>query len=313
MTRSTALSDHVTRYLATLETQRRYSAHTLRNYGHTLGLFIDFCTDHLDAPLQVQDVDTLEARSFRAFLAQRRGEGVGAATLRLDLSALRGFFRYLQRETGHYPKSLARIRAPKLPERLPRPVSEGDMGKLLTSSTANGWQGARDTALLALLYGAGLRISEALSLTMDDTPLGDHLTLTGKGGKMRQVPILPVVREAVAAYRAALRSDKKAGLYEIQWTEDTPPPLFFSATGRRYTPRMAQKLIQSLRQTLGLPDDTTPHALRHSFATHLLARGGDLRAIQELLGHGSLAATQRYTKVDAAQLMAAYRHAHPRG
>jgi integrase/recombinase XerC len=287
-------------WLSMLKAERRASAYTLRNYAATLERF----ARHIGAPFKAKRLARLEARDFRAFLAARREEGVGAATLKLDLSALRSFFAHLRRRHGIDNDAIAVMRAPTAKERLPRPVSERDAERLLAMSAgreAAPWLGLRDAALLMLLYGAGLRISEALSLRQRDAPLGEGLRIAGKGGKSRDVPILPAVAEAIEAYRRAL-----------PFAATPEGPLFLSVRGKPLTPRLAQRMMEERRRALGLPDWATPHALRHAFATHLLSAGGDLRAIQELLGHSSIAATQRYTKVDAERILSVYERTHPR-
>lgn len=310
------MADAAQSFLQSLEHERRLSAYTVRNYGQTLVAFELFLAGHLDEDADLKTLMTLEQRDFRSFLAARQSDGIGAATMRLDLSAIRTFFKYIDRQTGLKNPKLAMVRAPKLPVVLPKPVTDKDAKKLIKASDENDdWQGARDKALFTLLYGAGLRLSEGLGLTWAETPLPQSLTLTGKGNKQRMVPLLPAIGEAVRAYQEKLLADKEASLFPAKWTvqnPDAPVPLFFSKTGKVLSPRIAQRIMASLRQNLDLPLSATPHALRHAFATQLLAKGGDLRAIQELLGHSSLAATQRYTKIDAAGLLKTYQKAHPR-
>ncbi|MEL7029714.1 MAG: tyrosine recombinase XerC [Pseudomonadota bacterium] len=299
-----AVQGHARAFFEHLRDERRYSPYTLRNYSHALELFFDFLTEHLGGPSRLDDLRGLKASDFRAFLAKRRASGATAPTLRLDLSAVRAFFRFLERR-GVLASTAARAaRGPKAPKRLPRPLSERDARAVVEASAAPGadWQVMRDQALFALLYGAGLRISEALGLRDGDAPLGQAIEIRGKGGKSRRAPILPVIRAMVEAYRAA-----------CPYPGEADGPLFYSARGKPLSPRMAQARLQAIRAGLGLPETATPHALRHSFATHLLAAGGDLRTIQELLGHASLAATQRYTEVDAERLLSVYDEAHPKG
>lgn len=320
-------------YTARLEGERRLSPYSLRNYNHTLDLFIAFLQDHTGEVITAPLLAELEARDFRAFLAMRTMAGLAAPSLRLDLSAIKGFYRYIQMQTGLNNLALGAVRGPKLPPRLPKPLTRHDAstlcaatnphpsaeqashkpkdGKTLPHKDKPAWQRARDHALLTLLYGAGLRISEALSLRWQDAPLAQSLTIYGKGGKTRIVPVLDQVRTTIADYQRALEQDREARLFPASFEQ--VPPLFYAARGGKYSPRMAQKLIQELRIALALPESATPHALRHSFATHLLSSGGDLRSIQELLGHSSLSATQRYTAVDADGLQKIHRQAHPRG
>ncbi|MCI5044719.1 MAG: tyrosine recombinase XerC [Aquisalinus sp.] len=305
-------------FLSVIESQKKYSPYTLRNYEHTLSLFEAFLTEHLGHTPHLRDLATLRLMDFRAFLASRKNEGLGASTLRGDLSAIRSFYKFLKKTYGLDNPELKTLRSPKLPPRLPRPLARQDAENVRDTlaekhQQQDDWQAARDLALVTLLYGAGLRISEALALNWTDAPFGDSVRINGKGGKTRLVPILPAIHDAIARYRTALWADKKAQRYPDLWDETVEPaPLFFSARGKKLSSRMAQKTMQDLRTQLGLPDSATPHALRHSFATHLLSASGDLRAIQELLGHSSLAATERYTAVDNEELLRAYKAAHPR-
>lgn len=291
-------------FLTHLTAERRASRYTARNYGATLERFLDFLCDYLGAPPRAAALARLDARAFRSYLAARKAEGLGGASLRLELSALRSFFAYLRRREDIDNDAIAAMRGPKMKERLPRPVSEADADALIEAAGKGdgpAWVRARDAAIFTLLYGAGLRISEALSLRWVDAPLGVRLRIIGKGSKTRDVPLVKVVREAVAAYCDV-----------CPYAKEPQAPLFYSVRGKPLSARLVQRTMQKHRAALGLPDSATPHALRHAFATHLLAAGGDLRAIQELLGHASIAATQRYTKVDAARVLAVYEAAHPR-
>lgn len=299
---SKPLANAVDAYLAHLKAERRASPYTLRNYGATLRRF----TSYLEAERRATGLAALarlDPADFRSFLASRREDGATAPTLKLDLSALRSFFAWLSRREGIDNDAIASLRGPRLKDRLPRPVSETDAERLIEAAQTakTPWVAARDAALFTLLYGAGLRISEALSLRRRDGALGERLRVLGKGGKHRDVPILPAVRDAVASYAEL-----------IPFAREPESPLFLSVRGKALSPRLAQRMMESHRRALQLPDSATPHALRHAFATHLLSAGGDLRAIQELLGHASIAATQRYTKVDAERLLSAYETAHPR-
>jgi integrase/recombinase XerC len=316
-----SLTDLRSAFTEKMQVELKRSGHTARNYNHTLDLFEAFLTDHLESFQGTEDLMALEARDFRAFLALRKKEGLAAQSLRLDLSAIKSFYKFIHQTTGLHNPALATVRGPKLPPRLPRPLAATDTDKICTGAantdTQSDWENARDTALVTLIYGTGLRVTEALSLNWEDLPIKNSLVITGKGNKQRMVPVLDTVTKAVTAYTKELNKDKTAKAYPVTWNPHTndnrTAPLFYSRTGKAFTPRMAQKLMARLRDKLGLPPSATPHALRHSFATHLLAAGGDLRAIQELLGHSSLAATQRYTAVDAEALLATYRKAHPRG
>ncbi|MGB3712475.1 MAG: tyrosine recombinase XerC [Erythrobacter sp.] len=241
---------------------------------------------------------------MRAHLASRRADGLSNASAARELSALKAFIAFARAETGDPDPAAPRIRGPRLKKGLPRPVTPDEavgLADTIEAVASEDWVGARDRAVLLLMYGSGLRIAEALSLEGRDAPLGDTLQVTGKGGKQRIVPILPITREAVAAYAAACP-------YPLSAKE----PLFRGAKGGPLSQNMVQKAMARARRALGLPDTATPHALRHSFATHLLGAGADLRSLQELLGHASLGSTQIYTKVDAASLLETYRTAHPR-
>ncbi|WOI52039.1 tyrosine recombinase XerC [Parvularcula sp. LCG005] len=299
------------RFMRTLIDERRLSPHTVRNYQHTLDEFSAFLKAHTDARPTLQTLGQLKTADFRAFLAHRRKDGVGIATVRLDLSALRTFYRYLWREAGVSMAPLSALKSPKLPKRLPRPVPAVAAGKLSSGAArierAAPWQQARDQALFCLLYGAGLRIAEALDLDRDDVPPpGQPLRVLGKGGKTRDVPLLPAVTDTLQAYLTALDDSP------LQLNDGPDAPLFVGARGGRLSAGVAQKTMRQLRPALGLDDTATPHALRHAFATHLLSAGADLRAIQELMGHASLASTQRYTDVETERLLQAHAAAHPR-
>ena len=245
----------------------------------------------------------LHASDLRAFLADRRAQGLGASSAAREMSAVRAFLTYAAEEQGNSPQ-LPRTRAPKRPRTLPRPASPADavaLAEEAEAGAANDWLGARDLAILLLLYGAGLRVAEAMSLTARVLPLGQAMRVTGKRTKTRIVPLVPAVREAITAYVAL-------GPYPLAGDAR----LFVGAKGGPLNPDLVRRAVRGARARLGLPDTLTPHALRHSFATHLLARGADLRSLQELLGHASLSSTQIYTEVDAARLLDVYRHAHPR-
>ena len=282
---------------------RRRSPHTVRAYVATAHRLIDFLGRYRGEEIGRFALLNLHASDLRAFLADRRGQGLGASSASREMSAVRAFLIYAAEAQGTTPQ-LPRTRAPKRPRTLPRPVSPGDAIALAEDAGAaapNDWIGARDLAILLLLYGSGLRIAEAMSLTARVLPLGQAMRVTGKRAKTRIVPLVPAVKEAITAY-VALCPYPLAG--------DTP--LFVGAKGRPLNPDLVRRAVRSARTRLGLPDSLTPHALRHSFATHLLARGADLRSLQELLGHASLSSTQIYTEVDAARLLDVYRHAHPR-
>jgi integrase/recombinase XerC len=295
-------------WLHHLAHERRLSGRTIEAYGRDARQFLAFLETRFGAPPGIGDFTDLAPGDLRAFLAQRRAEGIDARSLQRALSALKSLARHIAREMGQTAAALGAIRAPKAGRRLPRPLSPPDAKAMTTTALREGearepWVLARDAAALALCYGAGLRISEALSIRRADAPIGetDAITIVGKGGKTRSAPIIAPVRTAIADYLSLCPyALKPAG------------PLFVGAKGGPLSPRIVQLAMARMRGALGLPDDATPHALRHSFATHLLARGGDLRTIQDLLGHASLSTTQVYTGVDSARLLAAYRSAHPR-
>jgi integrase/recombinase XerC len=291
-------------WLAHLAHQRRLSPHTLRAYGTALDGFLDFLRPHLGGPVTATKLAALDLADFRAWLADRRAHGLANASAARDVAALRTFFAWARRARGIDCPAIAGLKSPKVPKRLPRPVTPGDAAALVETveeEARHAWAGARDMAVLLLLYGGGLRIAEALSLTGAALPLGETLVVAGKRNKTRVVPLLPVVREAVEAYLAI-----------CPWPVERDAPLFRGVRGGPLDPGTVRAAVRAARPALGLPDSATPHALRHSFATHLLARGADLRSIQELLGHASLSSTQVYTAVDAAHLLDAYRSAHPR-
>ena len=294
-------------WLEHLAHERRASPRTVQAYGDAVERYIAFLEQHRGEALNLSGLGGITTSEARAFLAFRRQgkRPLSPRSLSQALSAVRGFHVFLDRRLGTPNAAVALVRGPRIKPSLPRPVSEdqarGLIGEADLDQDQAAWESARDAALLTLLYGCGLRISEALSLTGADLPLGPSLRVLGKGSKTRIAPLLPAVIEAIDAYVALLP-------YPVGPKE----PLFRAHRGGAFSPRHAQALMQRLRGQLGLPASATPHALRHSFATHLLGAGADLRSIQELLGHASLSTTQRYTAVDAAGLMAAYTKAHPR-
>jgi integrase/recombinase XerC len=302
------LVDHPARALAAqwagyLEHDRRRSAHTVRAYAATAHRLIDFLGRYRGGSIGATDLAGIVATDLRAFLAQRRAEGLGASSAARELSGVRAFLKYAAELRGSHAQ-LPRTRAPKRPRTLPRPASPDDAIGLAEDAAAAAsapWIGARDLAILLLLYGAGLRVAEALSLTVRSLPIGTTLRVTGKRSKTRIVPIVPAVREAIDDY-----------VRHCPYPLSGDAPLFLGARGGPLNPDLVRRSVAAARKRLGLPDTLTPHALRHSFATHLLAGGADLRALQELLGHASLSSTQIYTAVDAARLLDVYRHAHPR-
>jgi len=297
-----------TAWLAHLAHERRLSARTIEAYGRDARQFLAFLEERFGAPPGVGDFTDCAPGDLRAFLARRRGEGVEGRSLQRALSALRSLARHIAREGGEPAAALGAVRAPKAARRLPRPLSPPDAKAVTMTALREGearepWVLARDAAVLALCYGAGLRISEALSIRRADAPVGetDAVTIVGKGQKSRSAPIIAPVRKAVEDY-----------LSLCPFALEPAGPLFVGAKGGPLSPRIVQLAMARMRGALGLPESATPHALRHSFASHLLARGGDLRTIQDLLGHASLSTTQVYTGIDTARLLAAYRSAHPR-
>jgi integrase/recombinase XerC len=281
-----------------LRTQARRSVHTVRAYTATAQRLCDFLSDYRGEAVDASLLASLSAADLRAFLAARRGDGLGNASAARELSAVRGFLRFVGGEGGQLPV----LTGPRTKRRLPRPVSpEEAVAMAETVGDADDWQGARDLALLLLLYGSGLRIGEAIGLDGEALRDGDTIRVLGKGGKTRQVPLLPMVRSALESYTAA-----------CPWSPARGEPLFRGARGDRLNPAIVRRRMRAARTALGLPDTVTPHALRHSFATHLLGAGTDLRSLQELLGHASLSSTQLYTEVDAARLLDIYGAAHPR-
>jgi integrase/recombinase XerC len=287
--------------------ERRMSPKTVEAYGRDVRQFLTFLADHLGGAPALKTFAELRPADVRAFMAARRSTGVGSRSLARALAGIRGFARYLENIGHGKAAALASIRSPKLAKTLPRPLPAKAATRLAdpdlsAGDTREAWIHARDAAVLGLLYGGGLRISEALSLRCADFRSGrDTIVVTGKGGKQRMVPLLSQVQKLVADYLVLCPFDMPAD-----------GPLFVGAKGGALSARIIQLAMARLRGALGLPDTATPHALRHSFATHLLARGGDLRAIQELLGHASLSTTQIYTEIDASRLIEAYRSAHPR-
>jgi integrase/recombinase XerC len=303
-----ALLQEVSAWLTFLRSEKRLSSHTCEAYQRDLLQFLAHLRERFHEDVTLAHLANLKPVDVRSFLAQRRKEDIGSRTLMRQLASLRSFARYLTRKGLGEASALTTTRAPRLSRSLPRALSPIAARASSDAATREGdarapWILARDAAVLALLYGCGLRISEALSLTRAQAPtMGiDTVQIVGKGGKMRIVPVIKVVQEAVSAY-----------LDQCPYPLALEGPLFVGARGGPLSPRIIQLAMEQLRGALGLPESATPHALRHSFATHLLSRGGDLRSIQALLGHASLSSTQIYTHVDTHRLMEAYNLAHPR-
>jgi integrase/recombinase XerC len=299
----------LTRWLSHLRAERRLSPKTLEAYARDLRQCLDFLCAHWGARVTLARFAALEATDIRAFMAMRRTDEITSRSLMRTLAGLRSFGRFLEREGKGKVGALSAIRAPKIGKSLPKPIQMSAAKRLVDADERAGetretWILARDAAVMALLYGSGLRISEALGLKQRDVPRpgeGDVLIVTGKGNKTRMVPVLQNVLALIADYVAICP-------YPLR----PEGPIFIGARGGPLSPRIIQLAMERLRGALGLPDSATPHALRHSFATHLLSRGGDLRAIQELLGHASLSTTQIYTGIDSERLLEVYRSAHPR-
>jgi integrase/recombinase XerC len=299
----------IARWLTHLGAERRMSGKTLEAYRRDVDQFLAFLAEHLGGAPSLKALARIAPQDVRAFMASRRANGIGGRSLMRTLAGVRSFARFLERSGKGKVGALAAVRAPKLAKTLPKPLAIAAAKRIADTDLRAGeerepWVLARDAAVLALLYGCGLRISEALTLKRKDAPApggSDAITVIGKGNKARMVPVLAQVASLVAEYIEICPYDLPAD-----------GPLFVGAKGGPLSPRIVQLTMARLRGALGLPDTATPHALRHSFATHLLARGGDLRAIQELLGHASLSTTQIYTAVDTERLLEVYRNAHPR-
>ena len=290
---------------AWLAHERRISGHTLDGYGRDLRKFLQFIAGHLGYPPGLQDLEALKPRDFRGYLASRHAEGLARSSTARAMSTLRNFFRFMERRGVVENAAIGAIKPPKVPHSVPKALTMEDaLTTVITVGDLSDepWIGKRDTAVMLLLYGCGLRIGEALGLDRGQAPEDeDSIVVTGKGDKQRLVPVLPVVGSAIRDYVEACPFDLAPD-----------GPLFVGKRGKRLQARVIQRQMGILRARLGLPETATPHALRHSFATHLLAGGGDLRTIQELLGHASLSTTQRYTEADAGRLKAVYDDAHPR-
>jgi integrase/recombinase XerC len=296
----------VERWRRHLTSERRLAAKSVEAYARDVQQFLAFLAGHLGGAPKLADIRDLSTTDIRAFLAARRNDGAGSRTLARGIAGIRSLIGFLERDGLVNGAALRAIRPPRAKRTLPKPLPPPAALDVIAVKNAlddEPWIGARNAAILALLYGSGLRISEALALRRSEAAqgAGDALRVRGKGGKERIVPVLPVVAAAIADY-----------LRQCPYAPGPNGPLFVGARGGPLNPRMVQRAMEKLRGALGLPATATPHALRHSFATHLLANGGDLRAIQELLGHASLSTTQMYTAVDTDRLMAAYEKAHPR-
>jgi integrase/recombinase XerC len=298
------IQSQIAGWMRELGSVKRLAPKTLEAYARDLSQFMSFLAGHMGGPITLQSLRELRGADIRAFMAQRREESLGSRSLARVLSALKSFFGFLERENVLATEALNVIRTPKVGRSLPKALTVIEAKQAIAATKEleeEPWVAARDMAVISLCYGAGLRISEALALTKEDLE-AEVLRVTGKGGKVRMVPLIAPVRRAIDEYL-------KLSPYKL-WPED---PLFRGVKGGVLSPRLIQKRMELLRSALGLPPSATPHALRHSFATHLLGKGGDLRSIQELLGHASLSTTQIYTAVDTERLLETYAKAHPRG
>ncbi len=301
---SVGMRDALARWLDHLKALDGAAEQTLAAYGRDVAGWLGFLAVHLGGGMGPAALGAVTVSDMRAWMAHERGRGVAARSLARSLSAVKSFTRWAAEREGFEPTAILSARSPKYRRKLPRPLTEASARDVIDTvglAPRTGWVGARDVAIVTLLYGCGLRISEGLGLTGADAPLPEVLRIAGKGGKERIVPVIPAARDAVAAYVAA-----------CPWQMAPDAPLFRGVRGGAVNARVIRQAMQDARMQLGLPATATPHALRHSFATHLLAAGGDLRAIQELLGHASLSTTQAYTAVDQARLMEVYDQAHPR-
>ena len=301
---SPGLTDALDRWLAELSAVAGRSENTTEAYRADVLAFLGFLQTHEGGALGASALAKLDPATMRSWMAHERTRGLGARSLARALSAVKGFVAWMAEREGFDPSPVLMTRSPRFKKKLPRPLDEDAAREMIEEvelQSTTDWVARRDTEGVTLLYGCGLRISEALSLTGRDVPLGETLRITGKGGKERIVPVIPAARQAMEAYLAACP-------FEIE----SETRLYRGVRGGPLNPRQIQKVMEQARAQLGLPATATPHAMRHSFATHLLNAGGDIRAIQELLGHASLSTTQAYTAVDTARLMEVYRATHPR-
>ena len=287
-----------------LENQRRLSSNTRIAYLHDLEVFLAFLSKHLGQQISLIDLENITLTDFRSFITEIQIEGLSKSSTARTISTVRNFFHYLHRELAITNRHVDQIKSPKTNHSLPKALTVSDAKESIELSqtlSKTAWVGARDSAVLHLLYGCGLRISEVLNMNGDIVPFSETITIIGKGSKQRLIPILPSVQDAI---------DNYLDTCPFQITNETP--LFYGVRGKRLNPAIVQRMMRSVQAALGLPSTATPHAFRHSFGTHLLINGGDLRAIQELLGHSSLSTTQKYTDVDTAYLLEVHQKAHPR-
>lgn len=294
------LAEAITKWRRWLISEKNMSKHTVRAYGSDVGQFICFLRDHNGHPPCLNDIGNTDLKDFRAWMSRRAIDGAQAASRARNLSGIKNLLHWLDRQGIVHNAALGNVRSPKKPHKLPRPLYE-KQALAVVNIIADDWVGIRDRALFTLLYGCGLRIDEALSLNIADLPRDGYLRVIGKGNKERMVPVLAIVEKELSAYRAG-----------CPFPETPDRPLFMGERGKRLRQQIVQKSLRQMRMAIGLPETATPHALRHSFATHLLQNGANLREIQELLGHASLSTTQRYTDINAEELMKIYKSAHPR-
>lgn len=297
------LAAAIAKWQSWLRSEKNLSPHTFRAYTTDIGNFVSFMADHYDGEISLDLLGSVSLTDFRSWLSRKAMDGLSSASRARSLAAVRNFLRWMDRQGILHNASVAIVRSPKIPRKLPRPLEEPQVMRLLDdlSDEEGDWIEARNHALFTLLYGCGLRISEALQLDLADLPRDGFIRVLGKGGKERQVPVLGLVEKILAAYRS-----------RCPFLETPDRPLFMGVKGTRLNQGMAQKALRDLRRALNLPETATPHALRHSFATHLLQNGANLREIQELLGHASLSTTQMYTDVNAREMLKIYNQAHPR-
>lgn len=298
------LSRRLGEWEAWLRLEKNMSRHTLRAYVGDITHFVNFLHHHYGRPPSIGDIADMPLRDFRAWMSRKAMDGAGNASRARSLSGVKSFIHWMDNEGIAHNAALGSVRTPKLPHKVPRPLHPTQAINVLENAglaATENWVGLRDAALFTLLYGCGLRIDEALSLNMGDLPRNGYIRVVGKGRKERQVPVIDIVETTLKTY-----------LEECPYPRESERPLFMGERGKRLHQGVAQKAMRDLRILLGLPENATPHALRHSFATHLLQNGANLREIQELLGHASLSTTQRYTEINATELMRIYKAAHPR-
>lgn len=295
------LADALLKWQDWLKIEKNVSPHTFRAYTSDIAQFISFLAKHNAKEVSLSDISGTSLADFRSWLSRKAMDGLASASRARSLSGVKNFLTWLDKQGILHNAAIRLVRTPKLPHKLPKPMEQVQVQRLLDDQPEQDWTSLRDRALFYLLYGCGLRIAEALALDISNLPRAGFLIVMGKGRKERQVPVLPVIEQAIAAYRAA-----------CPLAETSDRPLFVGEKGARLHQGVAQKAMRDVRRALNLPETATPHALRHSFATHLLQNGANLREIQELLGHASLSTTQRYTEVNAEELMRIYKSAHPR-